>query len=111
MVGRWPNGDPLVPQADDARGKDDFMYAADDYEGLHCPVGSHLRRSNPRDVFYSETLESSLTIVDKHRIIRRGRIYGDPAFPIEKLDDPDDTLVDILKTSRMMNLAVYNSCV
>jgi len=97
MVGRYPNGNPLVPQAKTAKGKDDFMYAADDLEGLHCPVGSHLRRSNPRDVFNPENPESSLTIVDKHRIIRRGRNYGMPAFDIEKLDNPDDTLVNILK--------------
>jgi len=78
-VGRWPSGAPLVksPDRDDPTfaNDDDFMYAATDREGLKCPVGAHIRRSNPRDSLEPNP-EESLEVVDRHRIIRRGRSYG-----------------------------------
>ncbi len=57
MVGRWPSGAPLTltPEADDPLlGADpiranNFMYAHEDRDGYGCPVGSHIRRANPRD--------------------------------------------------------------
>lgn len=99
FVGRTPHGDPLTPhpQSPHKTGQDDFLYATHDKEGLYCPVGSHLRRTNPRDVFHPENPESSIELVDKHRIIRRGRIFGSSAFELGKLDYPDDTLVDTIK--------------
>ena len=52
-VGRWPSGAPLVlaPGADDPRSsdRDDFLYGGDP-DGLACPLGAHIRRTNPRDV-------------------------------------------------------------
>jgi Dyp-type peroxidase family len=78
-VGRWPSGAPLVkcPDRDDAaHGKDDdFMYAAADRDGLKCPVGAHIRRANPRDSL-EPSPDESLRVVDRHRIVRRGRSYG-----------------------------------
>ena len=45
---------------------------AGDPDGLRCPVGSHIRRMNPR---LSMPFEGKL--VNRHRLIRRGITYGD----------------------------------
>ncbi|HKQ69199.1 MAG TPA: Dyp-type peroxidase [Polyangiaceae bacterium] len=83
-VGRWPSGAPLVksPDRDDPKlgNADDFLYAREDPRGLACPIGSHIRRTNPRDSL-EPTPEESLEVVDRHRIIRRGRSYGKPLEP------------------------------
>jgi Dyp-type peroxidase family len=81
VVGRWRNGTPLVTSRDapdpafaaDAPGANDFRYAAEDPDGRRCPIGSHIRRSNPRD---SLGWEGRLSF--RHRIIRRGMPYGPP---------------------------------
>jgi len=57
LMGRWRSGAPLVlaPQKDDpALGVDmqrtnNFDYGKMDPYGYGCPVGSHIRRMNPRD--------------------------------------------------------------
>ena len=49
-----------------------FSYL-DDQDGLRCPVGSHIRRANPR---HGLPFEGKL--VNRHRLIRRGIPYGDP---------------------------------
>jgi deferrochelatase/peroxidase EfeB len=77
LMGRWRSGAPLVlcPDEDDAElGKDlqrtnDFNYATMDSHGYGCPVGSHIRRMNPRDT--GDNLA-------RHQIIRRGGTYGAP---------------------------------
>jgi len=82
MVGRWRSGAPLAlsPERDDpALGadpsrNDDFLYHDDDPRGLQCPVGSHVRRANPRDAFKDELIGVNLL----HRMIRRGTSYGPP---------------------------------
>ena len=83
-VGRWPSGAPLVksPDRDDEalRDDDDFMYAKEDPRGLACPIGSHIRRTNPRDSLEPGPAES-LVVVNRHRIVRRGRSYGPPLAP------------------------------
>jgi Dyp-type peroxidase family len=86
IVGRWPSGAPLAlaPEVDDpALGADDarnniFLYG-DDEAGLKCPVGSHARRTNPRDA-------PVLGSVRLHRILRRSATYG-PRLPPGALDD------------------------
>ena len=78
MVGRWRSGCPLdlSPDKDDLaiaadpERRNDFTYAGDD-QGLRCPLGSHLRRSNPR-----ATPLTRATAVRRHRLIRRGVEYG-----------------------------------
>ena len=55
IMGRWRSGCPLdlSPDKDDPaiaadpQRRNNFTYAGDD-QGLRCPLGSHLRRSNPR---------------------------------------------------------------
>ena len=85
IVGRWRDGTPLMLSpcapngdvaSDTARGGrvNDFSYSGDQ-EGLMCPLGSHIRRANPRDAL-GEWWEGRLSM--RHRIIRRGMPYGDP---------------------------------
>jgi deferrochelatase/peroxidase EfeB len=79
LMGRWRSGAPLVlcPQKDDPElGADrqrtnDFNYGKMDPYGYACPVGSHMRRMNPRD-----TAEN----MNRRKMIRRGGTYG-PALP------------------------------
>jgi Dyp-type peroxidase family len=87
IIGRWRDGTPLERSPDrpdpslvEDPGKiNDFRYG-DDEEGLRCPLGSHIRRANPRDGFGWQG-----RLVKRHRIIRRGMPYGprpeDPARP------------------------------
>jgi Dyp-type peroxidase family len=83
MVGRWPSGAPLVaaPDADDpahatANG---FGYARIDPDGMRCPIGAHVRRSNPRDSLDpSPGTPDSIAVNRRHRLLRRGRKYGPP---------------------------------
>jgi len=78
-VGRWTDGTPLVthPDAPDpARdagdaAANDFRYDAD-LDGRRCPLGAHIRRSNPRDAL---GFEGNLSY--RHRMIRRGMPYGE----------------------------------
>ncbi len=78
IMGRWPSGCPidLSPDKDDPaiaadpHRRNNFTYAGDD-EGVRCPLGSHLRRSNPR-----ATPLKRATAVRRHRLIRRGVEYG-----------------------------------
>lgn len=82
MIGRWPSGAPLskFPDEDPGGASDDndFLYAKDDPEGAKCPFGSHLRRMNPRDNFEMDSEQRSITLSNRHRLIRRARLYGDP---------------------------------
>jgi Dyp-type peroxidase family len=82
MVGRWPSGAPIseYPDRDPAPGdtneENNFSYATADQSGFGCPIGAHIRRTNPRDSLFDDPDMSTLT-VRRHRIIRRGRSYGD----------------------------------
>jgi deferrochelatase/peroxidase EfeB len=93
VCGRWRNGNPLV-LAPDAPGEplpvaqlNDFTYvntadpARDDTLGLVCPIGSHIRRNNPRNMAVVSTESVN------HRIVRRAMPYGPPYDPAR----PDDT--------------------
>ena len=84
MVGRWPDGTPLVrsperpePAGGAGRARNDFAYHAQDPDGLRCPVAAHIRRANPRDSLAPDP-QASLAMVRAHRLMRRGRSYGDP---------------------------------
>ncbi len=77
LMGRWRSGAPLVlaPDQDDPElGADpqrtnDFTYAEKDPYGYACPLGSHIRRMNPRD---------TATNMNRRKVIRRGGTYGPP---------------------------------
>jgi Dyp-type peroxidase family len=78
IMGRWRSGCPLdlSPHKDDPaiaadpQRRNNFNYEGDD-QGMRCPLGSHLRRSNPR-----ATPLKRATAVRRHRLIRRGVEYG-----------------------------------
>jgi Dyp-type peroxidase family len=91
LVGRWRSGAPLTltPDRDDPElGADpmrnnDFTYAADPH-GHQVPLGSHMRRMNPRD-----TEMALLADVNIHRIIRRSTTFGAPYDP-DAISERDD---------------------
>jgi Dyp-type peroxidase family len=77
LMGRWRSGAPLVlaPDKDDpALGADplrnnDFKFKQQDPLGYAAPLGSHIRRMNPRDTGAN---------MNRRRMIRRGATYGPP---------------------------------
>jgi Dyp-type peroxidase family len=94
MVGRWPSGAPLTlaPDADDPAlaAANEFAYHEHDRRGTRCPIGSHIRRSNPRDSLDPRPgSASSFEINRRHRLLRRGREYGPPLTIDEALAGGD----------------------
>jgi Dyp-type peroxidase family len=91
LVGRWRSGAPLTlaPEVDnptlgaDPRRNNDFNYANDPH-GLQVPLGSHIRRMNPRDSRLTLLTDNNL-----HRVIRRGTTYG-PPYDANALSEQDD---------------------
>ena len=94
LVGRWPSGAPLVlrPGKDDPSlaTHDEFSYAQSDPNGMRCPFGSHIRRTNPRDVIRPSGREQSTNMSNAHRILRQGSIFGPPLFDLSILDTLGD---------------------
>jgi Dyp-type peroxidase family len=94
VVGRWRNGTPLVtsPGRPDpefsatAAGSNAFRYLDVDVDGRRCPLGAHIRRSNPRDGLGWPGLDDAGLLSFRHRIIRRGVPYG-PPLPAGVLED------------------------
>jgi Dyp-type peroxidase family len=86
MMGRWRDGRPLIgnPRLEnefhDRKPNNDFLYGRDDPRGHQCPLGAHIRRTNPRDSLEpDDPLEQA--IANRHRLLRRGRSYVfDPAI-------------------------------
>ena len=97
LMGRWRNGTPVTTQPDPPKAAlmparvhavnyNAFDYAPsnahpdwpNDHGGLHCPVGAHIRRMNPRSALVAGSPYS-------RRLIRRGMPYG-PAWDAK---DPD----------------------
>ncbi len=78
QMGRWPDGTPVTLEPDAAKGSvtNDFDYKHDPH-GINCPVGSHVRRCNPRTAPGRNSGKKN-----RHRILRRGRAYG-AAAPAE----------------------------
>jgi Dyp-type peroxidase family len=89
FVGRWKSGAPLVlsPNADNPAlaNENNFAYLKQDAHGLRCPIGSHIRRSNPRDSLGPDS-QTALESAKRHRILRRGRSYG-PRLENVMVDD------------------------
>jgi Dyp-type peroxidase family len=77
LMGRWRSGAPLVlaplkddPQlAADPQRNNNFDYGKMDPHGYAVPLGSHIRRMNPRDTAVN---------MNRRRMIRRGGTYGPP---------------------------------
>jgi Dyp-type peroxidase family len=82
VVGRWPDGSPLTrcpaePDVTVARSttrSNAFLFDEDgDAAGARCPLGAHIRRTNPRDA-----MPGGAERTMRHRMIRRGMPYGRP---------------------------------
>jgi Dyp-type peroxidase family len=92
IVGRWQDGTPLElsPDKEDPElVKDDqrnvnFKFSGDT-DGLRCPLGSHLRRVNPRDTFGFNG-----KLIERRRITRRGLPYGAYTPPDQPVSDQDE---------------------
>jgi len=114
MAGRWSDGVPLAraptvaawkqfnaqyPGLDprkDRRAYDerehalrDFRYK-DDPQGLKCPLTSHMRRVNTRDML-GPTPDAGSVLNNRRRILRRGLPYGDSSPGIT--DDKEHGIV------------------
>jgi Dyp-type peroxidase family len=80
FVGRWRSGAPLVlaPAQDNPKlsQENNFSYYKHDPAGFACPIGAHIRRANPRDSMGPDA-ETALQSANRHRILRRGRSYGE----------------------------------
>lgn len=83
MVGRWKDGSSLVrnlhPPAqaasvEELTADNTFQFGREDPDGLRCPLGSHIRRANPRESFDPGS-ETQIAISNRHRILRVGRVY------------------------------------
>lgn len=89
MMGRWRSGCPLAlsPDRDDPSVVADplrrnaFGYRDDDPDGRKTPIGSHIRRVNPRDA-----LDGTISDARFHRLLRRGSAYG-PLLPEGALEE------------------------
>ncbi|HEV3051583.1 MAG TPA: hypothetical protein VGX50_14860, partial [Longimicrobium sp.] len=114
MVGRWPNGAPLVlhpdqePAVFDDKTANAFLYSGkyDDLRGDKCPLGSHIRRTNPRDGMQPGP-EGSLLVADRHRLLRRGRAYGEPVDP--SFDPAEIIASDKPDTGRGLHFICFNT--
>jgi deferrochelatase/peroxidase EfeB len=97
MCGRWRNGVPLAlsPESDSPPGGispeqlNNFEYVnadgSGDPKGLHCPVGAHMRRINPRGQPVTGQGEPGGSN-NTHRLIRRGLPYGPVYDPTQPYD-------------------------
>jgi deferrochelatase/peroxidase EfeB len=116
MVGRKRDGTPLVDvsnspiegiKTDGVQAEQNQFNYDDDPHGQHCPIGSHIRRSNPRTGDFPPVVtgllsrlirtlgfgrkhpdEDLIASVRFHRLLRRGRAYGRQFTPEQALS-PD----------------------
>jgi len=78
FIGRWRDGTPVElspdkPNPTIVQDKDrnvNFTFG-NDLDGARCPVGAHVRRTNPRDAFGFNG-----KLINRRRISRRGMPYG-----------------------------------
>lgn len=99
LVGRWPGGAPLTrsPEHDDPDLATDngFGYHERDRDGVGCPLGAHVRRTNPRDSLPPKAgTTTAVEVANRHRLIRRGRSFGPPVEPEESLAEDPATAPD-----------------
>lgn len=113
MVGRERDGAPLVSRdwnpidgidADSERGRNNHFTFDNDPHGQRCPIGAHVRRSNPRTGDYPAGVRGLLSRLIRtfgfgrrhphddlvastrfHRVLRRGRRYGPTISPQQAL--------------------------
>jgi Dyp-type peroxidase family len=98
-IGRDKNGHLLCPAgtlaAVNGQPDNDYLFWERDRFGHGCPLGSHVRRSNPRDALAPDdkSRPSLLKAANNHRILRRGRKYGPPIADMTQDDGVDRGLL------------------
>ncbi|MGZ3338356.1 MAG: Dyp-type peroxidase [Reyranella sp.] len=102
VVGRNVDGHMLCPSGFLAPDEYDlpqnaFGFIETDPHGHGCPVGSHVRRANPRDSLAKDaaSAQTLLDAANNHRILRRGRKYGPPAADRQSDDGAERGLLFI----------------
>ena len=88
LVGRHRDGMPLIAPDSDSAHTNEFTFAGDPH-GFACPVGSHIRRANPRDSLVADAA-AALRTANRHRLLRRGRPYVRPHRPGAARQDGDE---------------------
>ena len=114
MCGRWRNGVPLAvsPDTDSPAGGfspeqlNDFEYVnadgSGDPKGIHCPVGAHIRRANPRgQPVAGQGVPGGSN--NSHRLIRRLLPYGPMYDPRRPYDGVERGLVGYFINSNIEN--------
>ncbi len=114
MCGRWRNGVPLAlsPDTDSPAGGispeqlNNFGYVdadgSGDPKGIHCPVGAHIRRVNPRgQPVQGQGLPGGSN--NSHRLIRRGLPYGPAYDPKEPYDGIERGMLFLFINSNIEN--------
>jgi deferrochelatase/peroxidase EfeB len=82
VVGRTMDGHMLIPGGTlppvAGEPQNAFTFFATDRNGLGCPIGSHVRRANPRDglAHDANSAPDLLAAAQNHRILRRARKFG-----------------------------------
>jgi Dyp-type peroxidase family len=106
VVGRSVDGHLLCPNgylpADEySQPQNAFGFLITDPQGLGCPMGSHVRRANPRDGLAKDlgSAETLLSAANNHRILRRGRKYGTTLGDRYRRDDEERGLLFICLNS------------
>ena len=102
LMGRWRSGASLITHPESPMPEPEgsainrFDYGPspayplylDDADGVRCPVGSHVRRLNPRSA-------PSMGLRGTRRIIRRGMPYGPPYDPGHPYDGSERGLIGL----------------
>jgi Dyp-type peroxidase family len=96
VMGRDRDGNVLcpggvLPRNESDQPENEFGFFDRDRRGLGCPLGSHIRRGNPRDGLAPKA-DDKATLHDaanSHRILRRGRKFG-PDIADPRVDDGAD---------------------
>jgi Dyp-type peroxidase family len=105
FIGRFRDGTPIEVSPDkcdpaivaNKQLNVNFKYGSD-LDGVRCPIGAHVRRTNPRDAFGFNG-----KLVNRRRITRRGLPYG-PHTPEEQpVSDTDEHGVIFI----VMNASIF----
>jgi len=100
-VGRTLDGEMLSPAGPLAG--NDMTFFASDQAGFGCPITSHVRRANPRDGLAPtrKDTQDMINAANRHRIMRRGRIYGEPIADRYRDDGVDRGLLFLCMNSEI----------
>jgi Dyp-type peroxidase family len=105
FIGRFRDGTPIEVSPDkcdpavvaNKQLNVNFKYGAD-LDGVRCPIGAHVRRTNPRDAFGFDG-----KLVNRRRVTRRGLPYGPHTPEDQPVSDTDEHGVIFI----VMNASIF----